>query len=94
MNFSLSSFDKFRITTFSNMNNKAYPPNCNRKKVEDISTIVGKATVSGGTNLIKLGFFHGKTGAKPEYTHFRQYMKAYAQARKESLLEKANGSEQ
>ncbi len=76
------------------MNYKPYSPNCNTKKVADISSIVGKATVSGGTNLIKLGEFHGKTGAKPEYTHFGQYMKAYAQARKESLLEKANGSEQ
>ena len=76
------------------MNHKPYSPNSSTKKVPDLSSIVGKATVSGGTNLIKLGEFHGKTGAKPEYTHFGQYMKAYAQARKESLLEQGNDSEQ
>ena len=76
------------------MNNKPYSLNCNTKEVANISSIVGKATVSGGTNLIKLGKIQGKTGAKPEYTHFLQYMKAYAQARNEYLLEKGNNSEQ
>ncbi len=76
------------------MNHKAYSPNSNTKKVPELSSILGKATVSGGTNLIKLGFFHGKTGAEPEYKHFLQYMKAYAQGRKEYMLEQGNSSEQ
>ena len=76
------------------MNHKPYSPNSSTKKVPELSSIVGKASVSGGTNLIKLGEFHGKTGAKPEYRQFLQYMNAYAQARKEYLLEKGNGCEQ
>lgn len=64
------------------MNNKAYSQNCNTEEVADISSIIGKATVGGGTNLIKLGRFHAKKG-----------MKAYRQGRKEYLLEQGNDSE-
>ena len=93
----MSKGDRFSINQkyyFSTMKYKAYSEIRNTKEVPELSSILGKATVSGGTNLIKLGKFHGKTGAKPEYTHFLQYMNAYAQARKEYLLEKANRSEQ
>ena len=49
---------------------------------------MGKITVSGGTNLIELGQFHGSRGMKAEYTHFGQYMKAYrkAQGRRQQKL--------
>ena len=39
------------------MKYKTFPEDCNTEEVTDISLIVGKVTVSGGTNLVKLDYF-------------------------------------
>ena len=68
------------------MNYKPYSPNCNTKKVADISSIVGKATVSGGCNFIEMGLQDGLSGKQPQYPEFLHYYMAWCSGYREYLL--------
>lgn len=68
------------------MNHKAFPEDCNTEEVTDISSIVGKATVSGGKNFVELGLQHGLTREIPQFTEFLCYYMAWSSGYREYLL--------
>ncbi len=71
------------------MNYKPYSQNCNTKEVANISSIVGKATVSGGTDLVVLGYSDGVEGKEAQYAHFLMYYMAWCNGHREYLLEQS-----
>ncbi|MDJ0648257.1 MAG: hypothetical protein QNJ60_06065 [Xenococcaceae cyanobacterium MO_188.B19] len=71
------------------MNNKPYPRNYNTEEVQKLSSIVGKATVSGGTDLVQLGYFDGVQGKEAQYAHFLMYYMAWCNGHREYLLEQS-----
>ncbi len=71
------------------MNHKPHSPNSNTKEIADISSIVGKATVSGGTDLVVLGYSDGVEGKEAQYAHFLMYYMAWCNGHREYLLEQS-----